>query len=261
MDRLREQERPTSTRHATIASRVRIVGGSTNFQERARRRSTRGALLAGSGVLLLALSIVATETLGEGAAWLGGTAAFFGLGAILVGTLRLFAARREGERAAAEQPLVARLRNALDARYVYLRRVIVPGHRVEAEGLLLGPHGALVLAMRALAGDLRVQGHDWFRLDAAGAEHPLDRSPSWELMRPLRSIERVLQEHGLGDVPVQGAVVLVEGRLVAADRPGTAIVPLDRIAQYLDYLRSQQAISERQLARLIELFEPHASGG
>lgn len=260
MDRLREQERLASLRHATIASRVRIVGGSTDFQERARRRSVRGALLAGGGAALLVLSLVATEVLGEAASWLGATAAFFGLGAILIGTLRFFAARREGERAAAEQPLIAQLRGALDARYVYLRRVIVPGHRVEAEGILLGPHGAVVLAMRALPGDLRVQGHDWFRLDAGGAEHPLDRSPSWELMRPLRSLERVLQEHGLGDIPVQGAVVLVEGTLVEADRPGTAIVPLDRMARYLDYLRSQQTISERQLARLLELLEPQAGG-
>jgi hypothetical protein len=185
---------------------------------------------------------------------------FFGLGALLIGSLRIFSSRRDVATIAGEGPVARQLAARLGDDYVYLRHVALRSRGAEADGVLLGPHGALVLAIRALSGTFLVRGHDWYALDEAGHERAFNRSPSWELVRMQRAVERALKEDGAGDVPVQGAVVLVRGTLDDAELPGTAIVPVDRIGSFVEYLRPAELPPAEPIRLAIDILEPHVDG-
>jgi hypothetical protein len=190
----------------------------------------------------------------------GDLGVFVGLGSILLGLQQFMAAARDRERSVGEAPVVTQLRARLGDDFTYLRRVSVPQHGVEADGILVGPSGALVLAIRTLPGSYVVRGNDWFAVGGNGDERPLSQSPTWELARPMRSLQRAMQEHGLEPVPLQGAVVLVGGRLLSADRPGMAVVPVDRIAAYVEYLRQGTPAPGVAIAGLIDFLEPYVGG-
>jgi hypothetical protein len=239
---------------------VQIVGSATYLQERARRRLSGGTLLAGIGGTLFVLSVVLAEMAGEAAPGIAGLASFLGLGLLLIGVLRIFSSRRYEATIAGEGPVVNQLAARLDDDFVYLRHVALGSRGAEADGVLLGPHGALVLAIRALNGTFVVRGHDWYAVDEHGDERAFNRSPSWELVRTLQAVQRVLKEEGLGEVPVQGAVVLVRGRLADAELPGTAIVPLERIGSFVDYLRPAELLPPEPFRRAIEVLTPHVDG-
>ena len=238
---------------------VRIVGSATFLQERARRRLATGTVLASIGAVVFLVSLAIAEMSAELSTILASLPSFFGLGAMLVGGLRILSARRDAATIAGEGPVVAQLSARLNDDYVYLRHVALRSRGAEADGVLLGPHGALVLAIRALVGEFTVRGHDWYVVDEGG-ERSFNRSPSWELVRMQQAVERVLKEHGLGEVPVQGAVVLVRGTLRDADLPGTAIVPVDRIGNFVDYLRPEELPPAEPIRRAIEALEPHVDG-
>jgi len=241
--------------------RVRIIGSATFLQERARRRFSGGSLLVGIGGALFLLGLVFTEMVGSDAALSAGALpSFIGLGTLLIGALRVFSARRDASTIAGEAPVVNQLAASLNDDYVYLRHVALRSRGAEADGVLVGPHGVLVLAIRALHGVFIVRGHDWFTVDEDGDERAFARSPSWELTRTLSAVQRVMREGGLGHVPVQGAVVLVSGQLDDAELPGTAVVPVDRVANYADYLRPEELPDPEPIRQTIELLEPHVDG-
>jgi hypothetical protein len=193
-------------------------------------------------------------------AFLGSLGVFAGLGAVLVGVQHVLAAGRDRAASVGEGPVVSQLRARLGDEYTYLRRVTIPHRGAEADGILLGPSGALVLAIRALEGRYVVRGNDWYTVRNDGVERPLGRSPTWEVARPVRALQRAIQEEGLPKVAVQGAVVLAEGILEEASRPGTAVVPLDRFGAFVDYLRQGEA-SDVEAVRLLTAFlEPFAGG-
>ena len=102
------------------------------------------------------------------------------------------------------------------------------------------------------------RGDDWYVVDANGQEQAWNRSPTWELARPLRTLQRWAREQGLAEVPIQGAVVLVQARLAQADRPAAAVVPVDRIATYVDYLRPAEPPPRDRVDRMTALLERHA---
>ncbi|MGH2354188.1 MAG: nuclease-related domain-containing protein [Chloroflexota bacterium] len=240
---------------------MRIAGSATFLADRARRRVTRGGLLMAAGVVFLVIAVLAAQG-SDGSGSTGATSlpVFLGLGSLLVGTLQLLAGSRDRQASAGEAPVVTQLGARLDDDYCYLHHVALPQHGVEADGILIGPSGALVLAIRAIAGQYVVRGNDWFTVDAAGTERPWSRSPTWELARPMFALQRIVQEQGFGQVPVHGAVVLVQGQLVEADRPGAAVVPVERIASYADYLRQGETAPREMVEALIAYLEPHAGG-
>jgi hypothetical protein len=240
---------------------VRIVGSATYLQERARRRLSRGTLLmAGGGVLLLIGVASGFFISGEPPVIANGLPTFLGLGSFIIGILQLYASRRDADAFAGEAPVLAQLRARLDDSYVYLRRVRLPGRLGEADGVLVGPHGVLVLKVAAAAGAFAVRQHTWHLVGGDGQERVWDRSPTWELARPLRNVQRTLLEHGFGDVPVLGAVVLVLGSLVEADQPSAAVVPVDKVGNYVDYLRPETPVPQDRLERVVETLEPYAGG-
>jgi hypothetical protein len=229
---------------------VRVVGSATYLHERARQRLSRGAALIVGGLLLLGWGVA-----GAGQSSYGSASTFFGLGGAVIGMFQVNAARRDSRAGGGEGTVLAQLSARFDDTYSYYRRVRVPGHTAEADGVLIGPHGALVLANVLAEGTFEVEGHDWFEVDADGARQPWERSPTWELVRPMRTIERAIREAGLGDVPVQGAVVLVQGTLARADRPAQAVVPVSQISAYVSYLRQGEGLSPDTRARLADLLE------
>jgi hypothetical protein len=219
------------------SQRVRIIGATSFLHERARKRAIRGAMLIIAGIALV-LTFFFQATVGN-SGFMGGLPAFLGMGALVVGWRQMLAAKSDRESAAGEGPVATQLSARLGEEYLYLRRVSLPGQGLEADGILLGPHGALVLGIVVMQGKVIVRGDDWFTLDSVGHEQPLRHSPTWQLMRRVRGLQRILLHEGTGKIPVQGAVVLLEGELKEADRPGLAVVPLHRIASYVDYLRQE----------------------
>ena len=240
---------------------MRTIGSATYLRDRARRRLARGLWLLIAGAAVVVAGFVSAQ--GPGArslAWLGGLPVFFCLASVLVGALQLIAAARDREAVVGEVPVVAQLKARFGDEYVYLYRVTIPGRGAEADGILLGPHGALVLAIRAAHGQLVVRGDDWFTQEASGERRLWARSPTWQVVRPVRALERLGQEEGLGRVPVQGAVVLAQARLLEAEQPAVAVVPADRIATYVQYLRPETAVAPDLVERLVEALAPHAGG-
>ena len=237
---------------------MRIVGSAGYLQDRARRRGSRALFLFIGGIVVVAASFIAAQS-PSASALLSGFPAFIGLGAILVGVLQVSAARRDADAAGAEGPLLAQLGARLSDDYLYLRRVALPGQNAEAEAVLLGPHGALVLGLHDRPGVYTVRGDDWFQ---DGPGQPLRESPSWRLMRPLRTLQRLAREEELVEVPVTGAVVLSRGELAGAERPSVAVVPVSRIASYVEYLKPEDPDPLRESVQLMaDLLTPFAAGG
>jgi hypothetical protein len=246
---------------------MRIVGSAGYLHDRARRRGTRALFLFIAGIVVVAASFVASQN-PSASALLSGFPAFLGLGAILIGVLQVSAARRDADAAGAEGPLLTQLRARLSDDYLYLRRVALPGQNAEAEAVLLGPHGALVLGLHGHPGTFTVRGDDWFEGQPPiagsgdGPGQPLRESPTWRLMRPLRTLQRITREQDLGEVPVNGAVVLARGELTGAERPSVAVVPVSRIASYIEYLKPEDPEPLRELVQeLADLLTPLAAGG
>ena len=241
---------------------MRIVGSVGYLRDRARKRGSRALFLFIAGIVIVAASFVAAQAPGA-SALLSGFPAFVGFGSILLGVLQASAARRDADAAGAEGPLLTQLRARLSDDYLYLHRVTLPGQNTEAEAVLLGPHGALVLGVHARPGTYTVRGDDWFEgtSPAEGGE-ALRESPSWRLARPLRALQRIAREEGFIELPVNGAVVLARGELAGAERPSVAVVPVSRIASYVEYLKAEDAEVLREPVQLLaEMLTPLAAGG
>ena len=236
---------------------MRIVGSAGFYRERARRRGSVGLFLILSGLVVVAIGFVAAQAPGA-TALASGFPTFIGFGGTVIGVLLAARARRDAEAAAAEVPLLAQLSARLSDDYLYLRRVTLPGQNAEADGVLLGPHGALVLGLHAEPGTYTVRGDDWF----GASDQQLRHSPTWRLTRPLRRLQKLVREEGMPDVPVNGAVVLSAGELAAAEQPSVAVVPVGKIASYVEYLRPADPLSLREpVQELAELLTPLAAGG
>jgi hypothetical protein len=240
---------------------VRIAGSATFLVDRARRRAGRGVGLAVAGAVALVGGFVLSQqfpdTLAGGAGNLG---VFVGLAAAVLGVQQLLAASRDRQLSVGEAPVVNQLSARLSDDYYYLRRVDIPRRNAEADGILLGPAGVLVLAIRALDGRYVVRGNDWFELLEDGGERQWNRSPTWEVARPVRALQRAMQEQGIPAVPIQGAVVLSRGQLEQASRPGAAVVPVERIGSFVDYLRQGQPADPVAMRRLADFLAPYAGG-
>jgi hypothetical protein len=257
---------------------MRVVGSAGYLHDRARKRGSRALFLFITGIVVVAASFIAAQSPGTNAL-LSGFPAFIGFGAILLGVLQASAARRDADAAGAEGPLLAQLRARLSDDYLYLHRVTLPGQNAEAEAVLLGPHGALVLGVHGAPGTYTVRGDDWYeaRTDQnrsaapaapesaasrAGPGEALRESPSWRLTRPLRALQRIVREEGFIELPVNGAVVLARGELTGAERPSVAVVPVSRIASYVEYLKAEDPEALREpVQQLAEMLTPLAAGG
>ena len=239
---------------------MRIVGSADFFRERARRRGSIGLFLILSGLVVVAIGFVAAQEPGA-TALASGFPTFIGFGGAVIGVLLAARARRDADAARAEVPLLTQLSARLSDDYLYLRRVALPGQNAEADGVLLGPHGALVLGLHGEPGTFTVRGDDWFGGTAQAAQKLRD-SPSWRLARPLRRLQKMVREEGLPDVPVNGAVVLAAGELAAAEKPSVSVVPVGKIASYIEYLRPADPLALREPVRqLAQLLTPLAAGG
>ena len=239
---------------------MRIVGSAGYLQDRARRRGGRALILVIVGIVAIAAGFVAAQA--PGATILtSGFPAFAGFGALVVGMLQASAARRDAESAGAETPVIAQLRARLSDDYLYLRSVVLPGRTTAADGVLLGPHGVLVLGVHPDPGTYTVKGDDWFAGEGDALE-PLRISPSWRLARPLRGLQRLVVEEDLTGLPINGAVVLARGDLAGAEKPTVAVVPVSKIASYVEFLRPSDPEALRDpVQQLADILSPLAAGG
>lgn len=231
------------------------------MHDRAQRRFRWGLALLVLGIgafgSAVATAIYAPET---GVGLLSYAPVTLGIGSLLVGTLQFLAGSRDQQASPGDRPVLAGLRARAGDEYTYLCHVSIPGHRADAHGLLVGPHGVLVITVMYARGLFAVQEHEWRVTANDGSGRLSDRSPTWELMRPLRAMQRVVEELGLGQIKVQGAVVLVGGELVTAERPAAAIVPVARLPEYVEYLRPETPINAQITDALVEALAPFAGG-
>lgn len=235
---------------------MRITGRATYLRDRARKRATRSLLLLIVGVLLIVVGFAAAQY-PQSSVLLSGFPGFIGFGALLFGFLQASAGRRDADAAATEGPLLNQLSARLSDDYLYLRGVRLRGQGLEADVVLLGPHGALVLGLFGQPGSYTVRGDDWLE-DGAAIRH----SPSWALTRRLRTLQKLVREEALTELPVHGAVVLVRGDLANAEQPSVAVVPLNRIASYVEYLRPEDPAALREpVQALAAILAPLAAGG
>lgn len=228
---------------------MRVIGNAIYLPQRARKRALRAVVLVIAGVALI-VTVFVRAAVGD-TSFLGGIPAFVGVGALLVGWMQAVASGKDRSNAETEGPVVAQLRARLSDEYLYIRRAIIPGQGLETDGLLLGPHGVLVVGIASLQGSVAVRGDDWYILEDSG-EYQLRNSPTWELTRRVRALQRIITQEALGKVPVQGAVVLLGADLQQADRPGAAVVPLNRIGSYVDYLRPKDGEAAESIRPRVE---------
>lgn len=147
-----------------------------------------------------------------------------------------------------QKMVIAKLAQSLDDDFKYLRN-LTPSSRTlaanEIGGVLIGPHGALVLQICNYRGIYACEGDTWYkynRQEAAKAElepdkfwaqRKLDDSPNWRVIRAAREVKAWLSVRELPSIPVQPVVVMARGRMRTAKRPSCPIVELWYLETYI----------------------------
>lgn len=148
------------------------------------------------------------------------------------------------------------LSSNLDNNFVYFRNLILPETRSvgEISGVLLGPHGALVIELANLGGEFICERDTWYKFTGGNkpnASDNLDKyrkrltdSPTWHVIRAAREVKAWLSVRNLPQVPVQPVVVLAKGKVKSVKQPSCPIVELWYLETYLKgNLLSQAATS------------------
>lgn len=135
----------------------------------------------------------------------------------------------------------------LDDRFTLVHHVRLPNRKNAIDGVLIGPHGATVLALASDAGRVRCLGDHWYVWnpkikDFSGA----DRSPVKQAQSDRTAIEAFLAGRGLGSViPVDCAVLAFQpSAQVEFMQPAAPIWPSDKIAGLARTLAGQRELVE-----------------
>jgi len=144
-----------------------------------------------------------------------------------------------------QKQLDAHLANNLDNNFVYFRNLILPETKSvgEINGVLLGPHGALVIEVANLGGEFICERDTWYKFTGGNkpnASDNLDKyrrrltdSPTWHVIRAAREVKAWLSVRNLPQVPVQPVVVLAKGKVKSVKQPSCPIVELWYLETYL----------------------------
>ena len=200
---------------------MRVIGTTLELRRRARQRVLRGAVVAAAGVGLIVTSVVANANPDLRTPLIRLLAL-----AGIAGTVWGIYAVRRGLALTSIPPacgrVVAALAEALPDDYVLLRHVALPHGGALADAIVLGPHGALVLSLKAMRGTFTHDEHHWYRLTSDGRRRRLDGSPTWEVLRPWKSVRRLIRHYGYSHLPVTAAIVLASGSLAPEPSPSPA---------------------------------------
>ncbi len=131
----------------------------------------------------------------------------------------------------------------LGKEFIYFRNLSLPGTRSVGtiDGVLLGPHGALVLQIEQERGEFACEGDTWYRYISknTGADpdkyrRRLEDSPTWAAIRAAREVKAWLSVRELPLVPVRPVVVLTNGSIRSTKRPSCPLVELSSLKNFIE---------------------------
>lgn len=147
-----------------------------------------------------------------------------------------------------QKQVIEKLAQTLDDDFKYLRN-LTPNTRTlaanEVGGVLIGPHGALVLQVWNYGGVYACEGDTWYKYsrqeaikaqadpDKYWAQRKLDDSPNWRVIRAAREVKAWLSVRELPSIPVQPVVVMARGEMRVAKRPSCPIIELSYLESYI----------------------------
>jgi hypothetical protein len=111
----------------------------------------------------------------------------------------------------------------------------------EIDGVLLGPHGALVMELEHSQGEFASEGDTWYRYlnlkDTSESDknrRRMDDSPTWAAIRAGREVKAWLSVRELPLIPVRPVVVLSRGKIRSVKRPSCPVVELWSIQSFIE---------------------------
>jgi hypothetical protein len=134
----------------------------------------------------------------------------------------------------------------LDDRFTLVHQVRLPNRKNAIDGVLVGPHGATVLALASDAGRVRCLGDHWYVWNPRIKDFEAGRSPVKQTQSDRTAIEAFLAGRGLGSViPVDCAVLAFQpSAQVEFMQPAAPIWPADKIAGLARTLAGQRELVE-----------------
>jgi len=173
-----------------------------------------------------------------------------------------------------QERLATLLSKVLGENYIYFLNLLLPENRSVGmiDGVLLGPHGALVLEVSSISGQYICEGDTWYRYmggnDSTAKKQPnrkrIKDSPTWKVIRAAREVKSWLSVRNLPQVPVQPIVVLDRGKLFSSTHPNCPIVEHADLVTYLKEQISPKGssfeatdVSESTLEQIIHRLKNH----
>lgn len=182
-------------------------------------------------------------------------AAFLSLGGIQAGIRALCDFNRWARGAAGEDAVLNTLRG-LPNGYAVVANFVVPGTRAgDADLLVLGPMGVLVLEVKACTGRLACRGDIWFAVGPGGERRAARGSVSRQVKRARKLVAHYLVDADLC-LPVHAAAVFRPGVSLELAGPTVLVLTQDALLAHIRAL--PPAPSPVSLPALEQLFAPAA---
>lgn len=216
----------------------------TNEQKQFRLDLVLTLVLSGGGLVLLLLPL--SGLLPENAVrdgWGFWIPAVLGLGLLGGGIWfgRLLWLHIESQ--ASQEGLCRILNQFLSNDFIYFRNLTLPGIRSVGaiDGVLLGPHGALVLQIEQSRGNFACEGDTWYRYNNSKEQinpdknrRRMDDSPTWAAIRAEREVKAWLSVRELPLVDVRPVVIVIRGKVRTLKRPSCPVVELWSIQTFIE---------------------------
>jgi Nuclease-related domain len=227
---------------------VQVIKRSSTRQTKTKNETIVAFLFFGASLLLI---VVPTVVFGVGIlaaiGWVGG------LVLLAVAIWYGWQAWQKQQENLVEERLEAMLGQFLGNDFIYFRNLVLPDIASigEIDGVLLGPHGAVVLRVEHQPGEFICEGDTWYKYTGtANQSEPvlkplgvttitevqrrrLEDSPSWQAIRATREVKAWLSVRDLPQILVQPVVVLSKGKLHSSKVPSCQIIQLNALESYL----------------------------
>lgn len=225
---------------------MQVIRPSTQEKEESFQRNllfSIGLSAGGFVVLMLPLTGLLPGNIALGLGW--GGLIIAGLGLVGVGSWYGRLVWVYYDKQQIQKQVTQILAQSLSNEFTYLCNLSLIGNRAIGDtGVLLGPHGALVLQVYRFAGSYACEGDTWYKYSPRQQAKPeqagklldkyrLDDSPNWQVIRATREVKAWLSVRELPQVPIQPVVVLARGKMSFSRRPSCAIVQLGYLDTYI----------------------------
>ncbi|WP_165863872.1 nuclease-related domain-containing protein [Capsulimonas corticalis] len=183
-------------------------------------------------------------------------AAFLALGGVNIGVKAMRNYNRYLRGAEGEETALTTLKSLPDG-YSCVANFVVPGtHQGDADLLVIGPFGVLVVEVKTYTGHYTCHGDAWFRLHDDGVRQPMRSSVSKQLKRNRKAVQHYLVDCDM-EAPVHGVVVFPDTLKLDCVHP---TIPMVRLSGLLEHVQKLSAPSGGlNTLELEKLFGPSIS--